>query len=125
MRRRVWRRTRDENACRKLTKPESGPGVGSRHSNYRPPTPDSIGDWASLLRVGLRGGRHGGAVGHEHEQGGRRAERPARDAVVARPTAVGVLDAAEILGHRLVPVLPFLAALGQQRLADLHVAEEL
>src|SRR5262249_16042195 len=69
--------------------------------------------------------RDRGPIGHQHQQGSRRAERLARDAVVARPAAVLVLDLVEVGGDGLVPLGPFVAALDQQRFADVHVAEEL
>ena len=66
-----------------------------------------------------------GAVAHQYQKRRRRAECPPGDAVVAGPGAVGVLHALEVLGHPPVPVLPLLATLAQQRLADVQVAKEL
>src|SRR5207244_9153265 len=45
--------------------------------------------------------------------------------MLAGPTAVLVLNPIQVLGHLLIPLLPVLAAFDQQRLADVHVAEEL
>src|SRR5260370_34211382 len=45
--------------------------------------------------------------------------------MLARPAAVLVLNAVEVVGDLLVPLLPFLAALDEKRFADVHVAEEL
>src|SRR5258707_771572 len=69
-----------------------------------------------LLRGSLRAHVQGvdrelRAVGHQHEQGGRRAEGLARDAVLAGPTAVLVLGLFEARGHLRIPVRPVLAAL--------------
>src|SRR6266852_6114258 len=44
---------------------------------------------------------------------------------MAGPAAVLVLNPLEVFRHLLVPLLPFLAALGQEGLTDVHVTEEL
>ena len=53
------------------------------------------------------------------------AERLAGDAVVALPAAVLVLGLLQSLRHLRVPVVPVLAALEHQRLADVQEAQEL
>src|SRR5881396_701424 len=77
-----------------------------------------------LLVRRLRGHWDRGAVGKQSQQSAGRAEGSAGDAVIARPAAVLVLDAVQVVGDGLVPLLPFGAALNQQRLADVHEAEE-
>src|SRR5581483_3431824 len=86
---------------------------------------ESAGPPGLLLRLYACRHRDGSAVGHQHQQGGRRAECPPRDAVVARPAAVLVLDAGQVVRDGLVPLRPLVAALDDQRLTDVQVAEEL
>src|SRR5439155_3039907 len=80
---------------------------------------------ALFLLLDLGRQRHRRPVGHQNEQRRRRAKSPAGDAMLAGPTAVLVLNAIQVLGDLLIPLLPVLAAFDQQRLADVHVAEEL
>src|SRR5262249_29134065 len=54
-----------------------------------------------------------------------RGPRRARQTVAAGPAAVAVLHAVEAGGDVLVPLVPFLAAPRQQRLADDLIAQEL
>src|SRR5260370_1162050 len=44
---------------------------------------------------------------------------------MAGPAAVLVLNPLQVFRHLLVPLLPFFAALGQERLTDVHVTQEL
>src|SRR5438132_2509978 len=73
----------------------------------------------------LGGDWYRGTIGHQNQQGCRRAEGSSGNAVMTAPTAVLVLDVVQILDHPLVPFLPFGAAFGEQRFADVHVTEEL
>src|SRR5437763_4655120 len=84
-----------------------------------------MGECARLLQnaAGLRF-LSGLAIGHQKQDGGARNGDPARDAVMAGPSSVGVLHTQEFGPHLAVPLHPLPPARALAAVADTEIGEE-